>query len=219
MKLIVTGATGVAGSDVIRQAILRDDVTSIVAIVRKPLAVSHPKVTVVIQSDFTDYSGVAESLRTADAWIWCLGIAQSLVTESEYHRITYDFTMAAARAAVAANPKMTFVFLSGQGADSTETSRILFARVKGKTENALKSVGFKSLIIARPVGIIPTTPKPKPWPWYEYVMFPLYPVVKLVLPWLVISSADLANAMMNLVPGSDGVRVVENRELRRVGRS
>src|SRR5437762_3346998 len=97
MKIIVTGATGMVGSEVIRQAILDKDIEEITAIVRKPLDVTHPKLKTVIHQDFMDYLSLMEIFKKNDACLWCLGISQNLVSKEEYYKITYDYTIAAAK--------------------------------------------------------------------------------------------------------------------------
>ena len=160
MKLLVTGATGMVGSEVVRQAVLDPECQTIIALVRKPLSIQHPKLKTVLHQDYLDYASLTDVFRDVDACLWCLGISQSLVSKEEYHVITHDYAVAGAQAMLAANPKLTFVFVSGKGADPTEQSRVLFARVKGKTENVLRRLPFKQLVIARPGGIKPTHPKP-----------------------------------------------------------
>ena len=155
MKLIVTGSTGTAGSELIRQAITDPDVEKITAISRRPLELSHPKLDVVLHHDFLDYSSLAEVFATHDACAWCLGISQSQVNRQAYEAITHDYAVAAATQMFQANPAISFLFLSGQGADPSEKSRVIFSRIKGKTENDLRKIGFKNLYIIRPGGIKP----------------------------------------------------------------
>ncbi|MBL0146466.1 MAG: NAD(P)H-binding protein [Chitinophagaceae bacterium] len=155
MKLLITGATGMAGSEVIRQALLDDSITQIIALARKPLEISHPKITTVFHTNFLNYEGLSNIFTECDACIWCLGISQLQVSPTQLAVITYDYAVAAAKAMFVANPAIQFVFLSGNGADKTEKSKIPFARLKGKTENALLQIGFKHLMLARPDAIWP----------------------------------------------------------------
>src|ERR1700722_19789855 len=128
MKLIITGATGTAGSEAVRQALIDPRVEKVTVLSRKPLAVTHEKLNVILLDDFSNYSGVLEQLKGHDACLWCLGISQNAVSGQDYHKITYDYTLAATKALHSVNPGLTFCFLSGQGADSKEKSGILFAR-------------------------------------------------------------------------------------------
>ena len=110
MKIIVTGATGMAGAEVIRQAIADNDIHEIIALVRRPLAILHPKITTVIHQDFLNYDAVMDYFKDCDACIWCLGISQLQVSKEQYVVITYDYTIAAAKAMLAINPKYSFCF-------------------------------------------------------------------------------------------------------------
>jgi uncharacterized protein YbjT (DUF2867 family) len=211
-SIIVTGATGTAGSEVIRQAIINDDIDKVTALVRKPLSINHPKLQVIIHQNFLDYSTLTEVFKQHDACIWCLGISQSLVSKEEYIKLTYDYTMAAAQAMLKANPNTSFIFLSGMGADSKEKSRTLFAWVKGKTENALLKLPFKKLYIARPGGIIPTHPRDN-YQFKEKMMIAVTKLFGMLLPGMAITSEELAKAMLTLLKkGSDKV-ILENKDL------
>jgi uncharacterized protein YbjT (DUF2867 family) len=213
-SIIVTGATGLAGSEVVRQAILDEDVGKITALVRRPLPIQHPKLNIVLHGNFRDYSALREVFAAHDSCIWCMGISQSQVKEDEYIRITYDYAVTAAQAMLNANPQITFLYLSGMGADSQEKSRTLFARVKGKAENNLKRLPFKKLYIARPGGIIPVHKKENP-AFFERFLIPLMPLINFVAPSIMISSVDLAKAMLDVVKnGSDRI-VLENMALKK----
>ena len=214
LKIIVTGATGVAGSEVVRQALLDDAIESVTALVRRPPAIQHPKLRIVLHENFRDYSPLTQLFAENDACLWCLGISQTQVSQDEYIRITYDYAVTAAQAMLAANPSLAFLFLSGMGADSQEKSRTLFARIKGKAENNLKRLPFKKLYIARPGGIMPVHKKENA-AFYEKLVIPLYPIMKLLMPAMVITSVELAKAMLNVAKhGSDKV-ILENRDLKK----
>jgi uncharacterized protein YbjT (DUF2867 family) len=213
MKIIVTGATGLVGAEVIRQAMNDPRITEIIALTRKATSLSHPKLRTVIHSDFLDYSLLSDIFRNADACIWCLGISQSQVTKEQYHTITYDYTIKAANAMLYANPAINFIFVSGAGADSSEKSRTLFARVKGKTENALQKLPFKKLVIARPGGIKPIHKNPNT-SLFNKLAIPLFPLMELIMPSMVISSVDLAKALLNLAEAGSEKVVLENPALK-----
>jgi uncharacterized protein YbjT (DUF2867 family) len=214
IKIIVTGATGLAGSEVVRQAILDDGIAEITALVRRPLPVQHPKLKIVLHDNYRDYSGLSDVFAAHDACIWCLGISQTQVSKEEYVKITYDYVVTAAQAMLSANPAIAFVFLSGMGADSQEKSRTLFARVKGKAENNLKRLPFKKLCIARPGGIIPVHKKENP-AFFERFTIPLMPLINFIAPSTMITSVDLAKAMLRLAKhGADRI-IIENMALKK----
>jgi nucleoside-diphosphate-sugar epimerase len=216
MKIIITGATGMAGSEVLRQAIMDDSIQQIFCLVRRPLEITHPKIITVIHNDFLNYEAVKDYFKTCDACIWCLGISQLQVSKAQYNVITYDFTIAAAKAMLAQNPDMHFVFLSGNKADRTEKSKVLFARLKGKTENTLLTLGFKKLTIARPDAIWPKH-KNKKAPLAYKLAFPFFPLVEKFAPSKIIGSVQLAKALLYLAKHITEQNTYENTELRLLG--
>jgi nucleoside-diphosphate-sugar epimerase len=217
MKILITGATGMAGSEVMRQAIADDSITAIIALVRRPLEIVHPKISTIIHQDFLNYDAVKDQFKDCDACIWCLGISQLQVSKKQYGIITYDYTIAAAKAMLAANPNMHFVFLSGNKADRTETSKVLFARLKGKAENALLGLGFKKLTVARPDAIWPKH-KNKNAPLAYKLAFPFFPLVERFTPSKIIGSVQLAKALLYLVKNFSEKDTYENTELRLLGK-
>ncbi|MEP7255888.1 MAG: NAD(P)H-binding protein [Ferruginibacter sp.] len=213
MKIIITGATGMAGSEVVRQAIADEAITGIIALVRRPLEITHPKITTVIHDDYLLYEDVKDNFRNCEACIWCLGISQLQVSKEQYAVITYDYTITAAKAMLAVNPSIHFVFLSGNGADRTEKSKVLFARLKGKTENALLQSGLKNISIARPDAIWPKH-KNKNAPFAYKLVIPLFPLIELFAPRKIIGSVQLAKALLYLAKNAGEKNTYENMELR-----
>jgi dTDP-4-dehydrorhamnose reductase len=216
MKIIVTGATGMVGSEVVRQALTDSDITKVIALVRRPLTIQHSKLEVVIHKDFLDYTSLTNVLKEADACIWCLGVSQLQVSKEEYVKITHDYTIEAANAMMKANPSVSFLFVSGVGADNTEQSKTIFAREKGRTENDLKKLGLKNLYIIRPGSI-------KPVNSYNNVPFAykvgytliriLYPLVKILSPSLIIKSTEIAKAVLHVCKKGYEQRLIGNKEM------
>lgn len=216
MKIIVTGATGMAGSELIRQAVADADITEIVAMSRRPLDIQHSKITTLIHHDFLNYDLVKQHFTGCDACIWCLGKSQLQVTKAQLALITFDFTLAAAKTMLEVNPTIHFVFLSGNGADRNEKSKIPFARLKGMAENALLQSGLQQVTIARPDAI---------WPKHKHVgapfayklAFPFYPLVERFAPSQIIGAVQLAKALLKLAKNPNGHQTYENVELRQLG--
>jgi uncharacterized protein YbjT (DUF2867 family) len=152
MKVILFGATGMVGQGVLRECLRDPAVSEIVCIGRTPTGGHDSKLRDVIHKDFTDFSAVEDDMAGADACFFCLGVSSAGMSEARYTRVTYDFTMAAAYALVALNPKMVFIYVSGMGTDSSEQGRTMWARVKGRTENALLRLPFRAFMF-RP-GVI-----------------------------------------------------------------
>ena len=215
MRIIVTGATGLVGAEVIRQAISDPNVAQITALSRRPLNLSHPKLKTVIHHNFLDYTQLGDVFKSHDACLWCLGISQSQVSKEEYHTITYSYAVEAAKAMVQANPSISFLFLSGAGADSTEQSKTLFARVKGKTENALKQLPFKNFVIARPGGIKPVHKNPNT-AFTNKIMIPFFPLFELLMPKMFISSVQLAKVLIFLTKNKADKIIPENTDLKEI---
>jgi len=212
MKIIITGATGMAGSEVLRQAINDNGITEMTAIVRKPLTTEHPKLTTIIHKDFMDYSGLQEVFKNNDACLWCLGISQNAVDENQYITITYDYTLAAANAMLQANPFISFLFLSGDGASSDEKSRFLFGRIKGKTENALTRLPFRKLYIARPAGILPANSSAS-FPFALRLQYLFVRIMRYITPAYVITSVNLAKTLLYIIKNGPDKTIFSFREI------
>ncbi|HVX25317.1 MAG TPA: NAD(P)H-binding protein, partial [Parafilimonas sp.] len=194
MKLIITGATGMVGSEVLCQAIADNEIELITIIVRRPTDITHPKLKTILHENFLDYSSLENEFKNNDALIWCLGISQNVVSKEEYIEITYDYAVAAAKAVVQSNNALRFLFLSGRGADNTEKTKLLFGKIKGRTENALKELPFQKLYIARPNAINPIH-KPKHLPFILRLQYAMVKLFSYITPSYIINSDDLAKAL------------------------
>lgn len=150
MNILIFGATGMLGQGVLRECLLAGDVERIAIVGREPLPAVPTRVTQIIKSDLFDYADVERDLSGFDACFFCLGVSSGGMSEEAYTRITYDLTMAAAGTLAGLNPDMVFVYVSGAGTDSTESGRTMWARVKGKTENALQRLPFAAVYLFRP---------------------------------------------------------------------
>src|SRR6202040_2786613 len=153
MHVLLFGATGMVGQGVMRECLLDPGVNLLQTVGRSATGVQHPKLREVVHNDLWDYESLAAQLSGFDACFFCLGVTSSGMTEENYQRVTYGITMAAAEALSRLNPQMTFIYVSGSGTDTSERGRSMWARVKGKTENALLRLPFKRAYMFRP-GII-----------------------------------------------------------------
>jgi uncharacterized protein YbjT (DUF2867 family) len=153
MKIVIFGATGMVGRGVLLESLDSESVASVLVVGRRPVGLEHPKLREILHDDFTDFSALAEELTGFDACFWCIGVPSSGMTEARYTLMTYEYTLAAARVLHARNPAMRFCFVSGAGANDTDKRSSMWARVKGKTENALREVGFKEVVVFRPAFI------------------------------------------------------------------
>jgi uncharacterized protein YbjT (DUF2867 family) len=137
MKVIIFGATGMIGAGTLLEALAEPQVAAVLAVGRRPCGVIHAKLEEVLHADFYDYSALQSRWTGYDACLFCLGVTSAGMDEASYRRLTYDLTLAAAGSMAAVNPGMVFCYVSGAGTDSTGRGRMMWARVKGETENAL----------------------------------------------------------------------------------
>jgi uncharacterized protein YbjT (DUF2867 family) len=220
-RIVIVGATGMVGGYALRYALNRAAVGRVTAIGRRKLGISHPKLNEVLHQDFADCSTLAEALSGQDAAVFCLGAYTGAVPDAELRMITVDYTVEFARVLRASSPGAAFSFLSGNGADPTERSRMAFARYKGEAENALLAAGFPHVYIFRPAYIYPVEPRKEPNFSYR-LLRAVYPAFRVLFPNQVIPADDLGRAMVDVVVRgtAEHERVVfENRDIRAMVKS
>jgi uncharacterized protein YbjT (DUF2867 family) len=219
VKVVLFGATGMIGQGVLRECLLDPRITQVVALVRGETGQAHPKLREVIHQNFLDYGAIEGELTGLDASFFCLGVSSAGLSEAEYHRITHDVTLAAATTLARLNPQMTFAYISGAGADSTERGRVMWARVKGQTENALLRLPFRAVYLFRPGAIRPLhgiTSRTRLYRVLYRVLAPLFPLLKAVSPDSVTTTEQLGRAMIRA--GLEGApqAVLEMRDINRM---
>lgn len=153
MKVIITGTTGMVGKGVLYECIDNSNITEVLVVNRSSIDMQHPKLKEILHKDFYDLSSIKGQLQGYDACFFCLGVSVVGLSEEQYLRTTYDLTLHFAETVI--NPNMVFTYVSGTGTDSTEKGRTMWARVKGKTENALLKMPFKAAYMFRPGIILP----------------------------------------------------------------
>ena len=221
MNVLIFGATGMVGDGVLHDCLADQQVKSVLSIGRSPLGISHPKLREMRRLDFFDYRDVMRDLESIDACFFCLGVSSVGMSESEYSRQTFDLTLAAARALATAHPGATFCYVSGQGTDSSERGRTMWARVKGKTENALLALPLDTYLF-RPGFIRPRAGKKSKTPLYRIlydVAAPLYPVLNRVAPRHVTTSENVGRAMINAASVGYEKKVLENADINALART
>lgn len=216
MNIIITGSTGMVGSEVVRQAIGDPGIDQINLVIRRRSHISHPKVKEYIHEDFMNYDALKDVFEHADACLWCLGISQSRVGKKDYFNITYNYTVAAAKAMLAANPRLIFAFLSGQGADSKERGFTRFSKVKGQAENALIRLQPDNLFIFRPGGIKASIPASGSQPFFKKLEFFAVDMMLMLWPWSVVTTKHLALVMLKVVREGYPKRILTHRDIKRI---
>jgi uncharacterized protein YbjT (DUF2867 family) len=220
-RLVIVGATGMVGGYALRYALDNSAIRSVTSVGRKKLGISHPKLKEVLHQNFADCSTLTDALLGQDAAVYCLGTYTGSVSDAELRAITADYAMEFARVLHNSSPNAAFSFLSGNGADPTERSRLAFARYKGQAEKALLAAGFPHVYLFRPAYIYPVEPRKEPNFSYR-LLRAVYPVFRLLFPNQVIRADDLAWAMVDVVLRQIQERqslVFENREIRAMVKS
>jgi uncharacterized protein YbjT (DUF2867 family) len=220
MNVVIFGATGMIGQAALREAIRDADVQRIVSVVRRATGQSHPKVHEVVHENMWDFRPIEGELQNLGACLFCLGISSAGMTEAEYERITYGITMAAAETLSRLNPEMTFVFVSGAGTDSTEKGKTMWARVKGKTENALMRLPFKAVYAFRPGAIRAMNGEVSRTRSYRllYAAFaPIWILGDRLSPRLFTNTEKLGRAMLTAAKAGAPKKVLESADINALG--
>jgi len=219
MKVLLFGATGMIGQGVLHECLLDPQVTQDLLVGRGPSGQTLPKLREVLHQDFLDFSAIEGELSGLDACFFCLGVTSAGLTEQAYQHVTHDMTLAAAQTLVKLNPQMTFAYISGAGADSSEQGRIMWARVKGKIENALLRLPFKAVHLFRPGAIQPLhgiTSRTKLYRILYRVLGPFLPLLKALSPDSLTTTEQLGRAMLHAAQHGLPSGVFEMRDINRL---
>ena len=199
MNAILFGASGMVGQGVLRECLLDPAITRVLAVGRSPLAQRHAKLRDLTVPDLSNLAAVEGQLAGFDACFFSLGTSAVGMTEASYAAVTYDLTLAVARTLLRLNPAMTFIYVSGMGTDSTERGRTMWARVKGRTENALLALGFRAAYMFRPGLIVPMhgiTSRTTLYRVLYAILQPLVPLIARFFPDAVTTTERVGRAMI-----------------------
>jgi len=212
MKVILTGATGMVGEGVLLECLENAAVSEIVIVGRKHYPLDHPKLKEVLVPDFMELDKHIDKLTGYDACFYCAGVSSVGMNETDYTRITYTTTLAFAKALLRANPDMVFDFVTGRGTDSSEQGKMMWARVKGRTENDLMKLGFKAQYNFRPGLMVPTKGQQSLKTLYKV----LAAVLKYFLPKSTLTLKQVGRAMIHSVARGYGKQVLEVEDIKRL---
>ena len=218
IKVIITGATGMIGKAALIECLESDKVASVLVVNRKSVAVQHPKLKEIIHKDFFNLDSIKAELSGYDACFFCLGISSIGMNEATYYKITYELTEQFASTLYRLNPNMVFNYVSGQGTDSTEKGRVMWARVKGKTENMVFNKGFKDAYAVRIGGVWPVKGVRSKTGWVNAI----YTIMKPFAPLFrrgssLVDSSTVGLAMINSVFHPQENKILRNKELQVLG--
>jgi len=217
MKVIIFGATGMVGQGVLRECLQDSEVERVLVVGRSSIGSQNEKVREIVHRDFLDFSNIEDQLGGYDACFFCLGVSSVGMKEQDYTRVTYDYTMAAAQVLAKQNPGMTFIYVSGTGTDSSEKGSLMWARVKGKTENALLKLPLKAYMF-RP-GYIQILDgiksKTKLYQALYSVVGVFYPLLRAIFPKYVTTTKQVGRAMICVAKRGAEKRWLENDDINR----
>jgi uncharacterized protein YbjT (DUF2867 family) len=219
MRVIITGSTGMVGKGTLLEAIRSSDVTSILLVNRQPVGMAHPKITEVIHADFFNLEAIRSQLKGYDACLFCLGVSSVGMKEDQYRKLTFDLTIGFAKVLLEENPGMTFCYISGKSTDGTEKGGLMWARVKGETENTLLRMGFRRAYMFRP-GFIQPFDGVKAKAGVVNVMYavfrPFYFLMKR-MPGVVTNTRTLGRAMIRVAKDGYEMAVLESVDINKMG--
>ena len=204
------------GQGVLRECLLDAGVQLVITVGRTATGVQHPKLREIVQRDLWNYSSIETELSGLDACFFCLGVSAAGMQEADYERVTYGIAMAAAESLFRLNPQMTFVYVSGAGTDSSEQGRMMWARVKGKTENDLLKLPFKAAYMFRPAGIQPLHGIRSKTAWYHAVYVvaaPVLTLLKRIAPTYVTTTEQVGRAMIKVARDGYPRPVLESEDI------
>lgn len=219
MNVLIFGATGMVGQGVLRECLLDSGVERVLAVGRSATGRQSPKLQELVVPEVANLTGIEAQLGGFDACFFCLGVSSIGMAEERYRQLTYDLTLAVARAVVGANPQLTFVYVSGAGTDSSERGRSMWARVKGRTENDLRRLPFKAAYMFRPGAIVPLHGVRSKTRWVQIaytLASPLVPAWRALFPNTITTTEQVGRAMLRVVRDGYASPILETRDINRL---
>ena len=216
LRILIFGATGMVGQGVLRESLLDPRIDQVQTVGRTATGAAHARLRELALPNLLDLAPAEAELVGFDACFFCLGVSSSGMAEADYSRVTYDITLSAAETLARLNPGMTFIYVSGTGTDSSERGRSMWARVKGRTENALSRLALRAFMF-RPGIIQPLHGIRSKTPAYRLlyqVTGPLLPLLRAAFPDLIVTTEQVGRAMISVARHGAPTRILENRDIR-----
>jgi uncharacterized protein YbjT (DUF2867 family) len=221
MNVVIFGATGMVGSGVLLECLEDARIASVLVAGRRPVGMTAPKLREILVENFADLGPIQSEFATCGACFFCLGVSSAGMSEERYRQVTYDLTLGVAGTMVAANPAMTFCYVSGAGTDSTERGSRMWARVKGQTENALLRLPFKAAYMFRPGFILPLKGVRSKTAIYQAmysVLAPLYPLLRRLAPRFTTTTVNVGRAMIVVALSGYDRPIIESPEIEQLAK-
>ncbi|QEC69131.1 NAD-dependent epimerase/dehydratase family protein [Panacibacter ginsenosidivorans] len=215
IRVIITGATGMVGEGVLFECLQNPTVSEVLIINRRHYDLQHPRLKELIVPDFFQLSKFATDIKGYDACFFCAGISSVGMKEDKFTHITYDTTLAFAKSLLEVNSNMVFTYVSGSQTDSSEKGRLMWARVKGKTENDLKKLPFKAEYNFRPGVMLPFDGQ-KNWKSIYKVIAKIF---KAVAPKHVLTMEEVGKAMINAVTIGYAKNILEIPDIKQLAKA
>ena len=214
IKAIITGTTGMVGRGVLLECLESEHVDSVLVINRESINLNHPKLKEIIHEDFNNLESIKNELKGFNACFYCMGISSIGKKEEEYYSITYQITKYFVNILWEQNPDMVFNYVSGSGTDSTEKGKVMWARVKGKTENMILNKGFKDAYAFRPGAIIPIKGVKSKTGWINTLYLILKPFYPLLIKMKYVTTSSIVGiAMINSILHPQKLKHLENTDI------
>ncbi len=220
IKTVIFGATGMVGKAVLLECLEDERIKEVTCIARKSLDIKHPKLRVLICKDFNNLNELSSKIQGYNVCYYAIGIPSSGLSEDDYNRITYDYTIAAAEMLLVNNPNLIFCYVSAKGADSSEKSNNMWARVRGKTENKLMSYPFKKFYSFRIGYVLPmkgVKSNVKNYRIFYALSSPFYGLIKN-FPSFACTTVEVAQAMINVNYFDYNSSILESRDIIKVSK-
>jgi nucleoside-diphosphate-sugar epimerase len=215
IKVIITGATGMVGEGVLFECLQNPKVSEVLIVSRRHYELQHSKLKELIVPDFFQLNKFSENIKGYDACFFCAGVSSIGMKEDKYTHLTYDTTLAFAKALLEVNSNMIFTYVSGASTDSSEKGKLMWARLKGKTENDLMKLPFKAEYNFRPGAMLPFEEQ-KNWKGvYKFIV----KIIKVFSPKNILTMQEVGSAMINAATIGYDKNILEISDIKQLAKA